>query len=436
MIKNKVYRVHVCLCQSIAEVKSAFCVCVSGLEGSCNHVAGLMYALENFVRLGLREESKLACTSKLQLWNRPRKQKVPPSKISSVRLVKEEYGKQKKARKQPRYDPRPTNLRLVDPSRIARLQAELQEEHENLLGQDESGMIERYGSSCWLRLLAGDEPSEDESDESAEEDSESDDDDDGDNGDDDGGGDGSQAVAQPESVRTYKTPDDLYKAAVCVTRERRLEIEEMTRGQCNAAWLAERRVRVTSTLTKSVACRRSADFTTVIQNKLASSFKGNAATRYGHQNEKRAIDQFKELTKELGSVRASGLVIDVDMPWLAASPDGLFTDVEGNLHLLEVKCPYRARDCSINEALEKFSNLCISRNSTGSLQLKKSHCYYYQMQIAMHVCRCSHGYLLLRTEKELATISVPIDSPLVEGALSKLKDFYFGHLLPALFANG
>lgn len=36
---------------------AASCVLPAGLAGSCNHVAALMYALEDFVRQGLREEA-------------------------------------------------------------------------------------------------------------------------------------------------------------------------------------------------------------------------------------------------------------------------------------------------------------------------------------------------------------------------------------------
>ena len=38
---------------------TVYCVCPAGLAGCCNHVAALLYALEEFVRLGLREESRL-----------------------------------------------------------------------------------------------------------------------------------------------------------------------------------------------------------------------------------------------------------------------------------------------------------------------------------------------------------------------------------------
>lgn len=49
MVTNKVYTVRICLTAD-AEVRAAYCMCVAGLAGCCNHVAATLYALEDFVR--------------------------------------------------------------------------------------------------------------------------------------------------------------------------------------------------------------------------------------------------------------------------------------------------------------------------------------------------------------------------------------------------
>ena len=63
MRKDRQYDVKVCATVSndvdvSTKVRAAYCVCPAGLAGSCNHVAGLLYAMEDFVRTGLREEAK------------------------------------------------------------------------------------------------------------------------------------------------------------------------------------------------------------------------------------------------------------------------------------------------------------------------------------------------------------------------------------------
>ena len=67
MRKDRLYDVRVCCTvpanSSVSpHVRAAYCVCPAGLAGSCNHIAALLYALEDFVRLGLREEASKTCT--------------------------------------------------------------------------------------------------------------------------------------------------------------------------------------------------------------------------------------------------------------------------------------------------------------------------------------------------------------------------------------
>lgn len=56
MKKTQPYRVRVCLDRKTCFVSVAYCVCTAGLAGCCNHVAALLYGLEEFVRLGLMEK--------------------------------------------------------------------------------------------------------------------------------------------------------------------------------------------------------------------------------------------------------------------------------------------------------------------------------------------------------------------------------------------
>ena len=90
------------------DVRAAYCICPASLAGSCNHVGALLYALEDFVRKGLREEASKACTSKLMAWNQPRARKMRARTTSEVFLKIEEYSRQEAKRLQinkPHYDP-------------------------------------------------------------------------------------------------------------------------------------------------------------------------------------------------------------------------------------------------------------------------------------------------------------------------------------------
>ncbi|KAJ8892576.1 hypothetical protein PR048_005157 [Dryococelus australis] len=97
-----------------------------------------------------------------------------------------------------------------------------------------------------------------------------------------------------------------------------------------------------------------------------------AATKYGIANEPFAISQLqKQLEKK---IEPAGLFVDPDLPWLAATPDGLV----GNDALVEVKCPVIARNLTHQEAVkEKKLTYCILKD--GHPYLKENHSYMYQV---------------------------------------------------------
>jgi hypothetical protein len=64
------------------------------------------------------------------------------------------------------------------------------------------------------------------------------------------------------------------------------------------------------------------------------------------QNEEKAKEKFEHITGL--KVKKYGLFIDKNKPFLAASPDGL---INSNA-ILEIKCPYSAREITIDEAIK------------------------------------------------------------------------------------
>ena len=56
-MKQGTYSIKVCL-RPTGMAHLAYCTCTAGLGGVCNHVAGLLYALEDYTRLGLKAEDE------------------------------------------------------------------------------------------------------------------------------------------------------------------------------------------------------------------------------------------------------------------------------------------------------------------------------------------------------------------------------------------
>lgn len=445
MMKDRKYTTIVCFSNReadkhhVSSVRMARCMCPAGLAGSCNHIAGLLYALDDFVRLGLREEAAKACTEKLMAWNRPRARKVAASRARDVHLVKAEYSRRDKRGKKvkiPFYDPRPTNLRLPNPDEIATLVSDLQEIHLTTVAEDPSGLAGLYGSSCWLGML---EPSPPPSSETTTASSAS--------GSDTTTtessdapvasalrtGNADQHAAEPMDTQAF------YQQFVVVGAEEASAIELATRTQSNTPeWYRQRRLRVTATLAKSVVSRRSTDFTPVVRTKLAASRPPTAPMRYGRKHEPDAVQAYCRAQQDNGqpvAADSSGLVIMPSKPWLSASPDAIITRAaDQGKHLLEVKCPYQLRDGRSAGDYLKSKSCCLAQDGS-SVVLKRSHAYYFQVQLQMLVCDMQRCDFVVWSPAFVFTEVIQRDPQFLARILPKLEAFYFDHLLPALAAE-
>ena len=127
MKKNTTYCITMTVENDGGNIMSASCGCPAGLgpTGSCKHIASMCYALEEFTRLKATRDH-VACTSKLQEWNQPRKRKLECEKSSDIKFVKLEYGKTKRAPNQLCYDPRPSFLQRTSTSEVTWLKDGLQ----------------------------------------------------------------------------------------------------------------------------------------------------------------------------------------------------------------------------------------------------------------------------------------------------------------------
>ena len=152
MKKATVYKCRICM-GTDAIVKVALCTCTAGLGDVCNHIAALLYALEEFVRLGLREDDT-SPTSQLCKWNRPRPRRVAPCAVSEVQLSRAKFGaKRTSVKRKAFYNPIPPNKHILNPAELKGLQSDLRKAHEAALCVDKAGMGAKYGSSTLLTAL-------------------------------------------------------------------------------------------------------------------------------------------------------------------------------------------------------------------------------------------------------------------------------------------
>ena len=73
-----------------------------------------------------------------------------------------------------------------------------------------------------------------------------------------------------------------------------------------------------------------------------------------------------------------GLFVDKNKPYIAASPDGMFSCKCHEGYVIEIKCPFKHRDQFIKERINDCDFLEIL---DGKIHLKKFHKYYTQMAV-------------------------------------------------------
>ena len=168
---------------------------------------------------------------------------------------------------------------------------------------------------------------------------------------------------------------------------------------------------------------------------LYSTFKGSQATRYGTLMENTARREYKTYHEERGhslTTIRTGLVISVDHPWLAASPDDRVFDPTASpqMGLAEYKNPYSVREMTLDEACKK-SSFCLEKKG-NEYKLKRRHDYYYQVQCQLYCDNKMWCDFIVRTEKELHVERIWRDAEWWATQLPKLESLYFNHLLSEL----
>ena len=123
------------------------------------------------------------------------------------------------------------------------------------------------------------------------------------------------------------------------------QIEKSTRDQNgDKTWHQERRKRITSSnFGKIYIATPKTNLTKLAYSMLKPvNLDHVAAVRHGRQHEGIARKEYESSTGVI--VDSVGLCVDMDHPYLAASPDGLIDSDT----VIEIKCPYSAKDSPIS----------------------------------------------------------------------------------------
>lgn len=179
-----------------------------------------------------------------------------------------------------------------------------------------------------------------------------------------------------------------------VSEEQVSHLEELTRGQVkNRQWFKYRAGCITASQLHEASHTNPHQPSLSLVRKVCypESYRCTTdATSYGSTHEDEAIEAHKSrMVGHSGlNIKACGLFVDQKASYLGASPDALVHCSYCGVGVVEVKCPWSARDSvTLEEVAEQQKDFCLQKLTTGSLQLPTDHPYYLQCQLQSHITR-------------------------------------------------
>ncbi|KAK3092814.1 hypothetical protein FSP39_007483 [Pinctada imbricata] len=395
-MKHERYKVRA-IFDSDGDIKLAACECPAGIGvkglGKCNHVGGLLFAINDFHTKGLHSKTnKVSCTSRLNEWIVPRNLTVAAKPLSQINLNRNLYGRPQSVntRTVNNFDPRAPNDRTIDHHALAMLYQNLEEHAPN---------------SAFF--LYHDKPASEADEECSDL--------------------GTMMVSDNIIVATTQRASNAHTDEICsavqcdmklstvdvnpnfsddleideefigqyvdpiinsesIGVEKIEEIEKLTRGQSeNELWHQLHKVKITaSNFGKVIKCSKSPE------NILKSMMYTKAVSKYlayGKENENVAIETYEKYMHDKGcdvTVSPVGLILSQERPGFGASLDGLVCDpsckTKGGL---EVKCSLSTLNQSAFTAASDAS--FYLQVSGKEIHLKRSHNYFLQVQGQMFV---------------------------------------------------
>ena len=414
MKKTTTYKLELWLCRTSGDIVSCCCGCAAGggPHGSCKHLAALCYALEEYYRLNATRDY-VACTSKLQSWNQPRKRVLDPLPVNEIKFVKLEYGKvYTRKHETPAYDPRPQQHRHTSDSEIRSLHDQLlsvstrcaflhvlPEINQPALAPSTSvSSLPPIPRSVREKVLVEMKSSQ-----------------------------------HPLSLQQIRALGTTFVQNITPSQPQADAIEAVTRKQFGCKrWHEERFARLTASKFGEIAkCREPIKLcTNYLYNK--SSSLTTSALLWGRDHEDIARQQYAQLLADGWSVRACGLYISTRYGYIGASPDGLVFDESNLCGCVEIKCPFSAQDKTVSEACAQTQFYC-TLDENNKVTLKQSHSYFYQVQGQLSVLGLPWCDFVIWTNRDMTIQRIRADHQFWDNqVLPKLVAFYSNIMLPEL----
>ncbi|KAB0802471.1 hypothetical protein PPYR_04657 [Photinus pyralis] len=181
---------------------------------------------------------------------------------------------------------------------------------------------------------------------------------------------------------------------------------------------------------------------------MPAVIKNSRAMEYGKNSESMVRERFSRENNI--PVKESGLYIDLDRGYLAASPDGkcnddyylqssnsTFIGLIGTDGLIEIKCLWKISQerQSLMFAVKNKVVPCLELNSDGNISLKRNHNYYFQVQGQLNITNRKYCKFIVYSgdNNPLFIENIERDHEFrMSRMVPKLEKFYLDCVLPEI----
>ena len=450
-MKKEMRNVNVEIDKLSGEVICGQCTCPAGQSGYCNHVMALLFEIADYSLNGLKFiPEEIACTSRLCQWGIPGKKSAPKAPIMSTVIQK---CPDKKGISSTLFEPRKDQhvmdtYKAIDTfkNKLANIDKRIgfacaippTPTWTEVRNTPHGNFIIGSPLACHLHPIGFDRTVKTNIETSEH-------------------GIVCSQVAQnirlplnfiskeskciPDFSLTEREREYLLSLRKTEEEVRTLEKETTKQADCEL-WHSERKFKLTSSNAHKIYIRQR-NFETLLaeiaghRNELPKTVKD--AMSHGKQYEPVARKLYENVLNyqlyRCCTVRETGCVIQPNLPWLLASPDGLVVDPDG-IGLIEIKCPKSKANHTFDEMLSDKS-FYIGKNNDGNLFLKKTHSYgyYSQIQMAMGLSCVQFCDFVVYTFTTMIIIRIPFDKEYFTNLVIKLNLYYDKYLLKYIVEN-
>ena len=198
-----------------------------------------------------------------------------------------------------------------------------------------------------------------------------------------------------------------YRENILLFSEQAKKLCNLTIEQNNCHWFSARKPRITASEAHRIYRART-------PHTRLSYFTGNQSSlplenfKYGHQMEPLGVKKYEEVAKY--KVFKSGIVVKLDKCFIAASPDGLVLDENGDIIVLEVKCPISCKDSKI---VVEYLEALNPGEPRLNYRLSKKHQYFCQVQLLMYCCGAKKCHFFVYSSVDHVLVNVDYDEKYV-----------------------